>query len=153
MAFAVINSANFKPYPEGVPAGAFPIIINETIPSGTAAFAAAGDYFNLRQILGGSRIVSHQHWENGDADTHATPTADFDLVVVEDALPGAVGTATILHNTGTLFQAASTTLVSQFVDKKVSDNIDGLAVLALKAVTLAATPAAFVYKAVIWCVR
>jgi len=151
MAFAVVNSANFKPYPEGVPAGAFPIIINETIP--VDPFATAGDYFNLRQILGGATIVFHQHWENGDADTHATPTADFDLVVIEDALPGAAGTATILHNTGTLFQAASTTLVSQFVDKKVSDNIDGLAVLALKCVTKAATSAAFVYKAVIWCRR
>jgi len=145
MADTFTKSVNFRNFDKGPPVGAFWVVVNETIPA--TALLVVGEYHQLTQLAAGKKILKSELIENGDADADATPAADFDIVLIENGLPGEAGdagaTVTTLYNAGTRFQAASTTVVETYFDRLVVDDVDGKAILALKCIAAPATAAAW----------
>jgi hypothetical protein len=142
MSAATANAPKFAAYEKLAPVGYSEVVIDDTIP--TTSLDDVGDRMNLATIEEGRTLVNYRIWENGDGDAHATPTLDFDIVLVQGVNdPSEAGTETILYNAGTRFQGASTTLVEGFLNTKLTEKgYNGKAYIRAKVNTAAATAAA-----------
>jgi len=139
MAAETTNAAKFTDYMKAAPAGYSEIVIDDDVTD--AAVSEANDRLNLACIDEGKTIVNIRVWENEDGDSHATPTLDGDIVLVQGVDdPSEDGTETVLYNAGTRWQAASTTLVESFKNTKLeAKGYNGKAYIRFKCVTAAAT--------------
>lgn len=133
------NLASLLTYAQVAPAGTDIIPLDIDIDADYQS--EANDRLNLLALPEGRTLLALILVSNEAGDSHATPTLDADLVLVQGVdNPTDTGTETVLYNAGTRWQAASTTLVVQWVNTKLTEEgYNGLAYLRWKAVTASAT--------------